>query len=110
MGKLVLRKTIVRNMIDRVWAALEDPARLHLIFTCFYFATILFYRVRSSALRQTPNLEDQVSVFMSLCDRVAQLYPQAPGSLFVAFYDSQGYGGVILTRLHTGRDHQQLES
>jgi hypothetical protein len=25
---------------------------------------------------------------------------QAPGSLFVAFYDSQGYGGGILTRLH----------
>jgi hypothetical protein len=23
MGKLVLRKTILRNMIDRVWAALE---------------------------------------------------------------------------------------
>jgi hypothetical protein len=34
-------------------------------------------------------------------DRVAQLYPQAPGSLFVAFYDLQGYGGGILTCLHT---------
>jgi hypothetical protein len=33
-------------------------------------------------------------------DRVAQLCPQAPGSLFVAFYDSHGYGGGILTRLH----------
>jgi hypothetical protein len=30
-----------------------------------------------------------------------QLYPQAPGSLFVAFYDSQGYSGAIITRLHT---------
>jgi hypothetical protein len=28
--------------------------------------------------------------------------PQALGSLFVAFYDSQGYGGGILTRLDTG--------
>jgi hypothetical protein len=35
-------------------------------------------------------------------DRVAQLYPQAPGSLFVAFYGSRGYGGGILTRLRTG--------
>jgi hypothetical protein len=26
---------------------------------------------------------------MSPMDRVAQLYPQAPGSLFVAFYNSQ---------------------
>jgi hypothetical protein len=29
-------------------------------------------------------------------DRVHQLYLQVPGSLFVAFYDSQGYGGGIL--------------
>jgi hypothetical protein len=28
-------------------------------------------------------------------DRVAQLHLQAPGSLFVVFYDSQGYGGGI---------------
>jgi hypothetical protein len=55
----------------------------------------------SSALRPTPNLEDLVSVCMSLSDRMVQLYPQAPGSLFVAFHDSQGYGGGILTRLHT---------
>jgi hypothetical protein len=33
---------------------------------------------------------------------MAQFYPQAPGSLFVAFYDSQGYDGDILTRLHGG--------
>jgi hypothetical protein len=53
-------------------------------------------------LRPTPNLEDQVTVLMPPSDRVAQLYPQAPGSLPVAFYDSQGYSGGILTRLHTG--------
>jgi hypothetical protein len=37
-------------------------------------------------------------------NRVAQSYLQAPGSLFVAFYDLQGYGGYtsILTRLQTG--------
>jgi hypothetical protein len=34
---------------------------------------------------------------------VTQLYPQAPGSLFIASYYSQGYGGGILTRLHTGK-------
>jgi hypothetical protein len=28
---------------------------------------------------------------------VAQLYPWALGSLYVVFYDSQGYGGGILT-------------
>jgi hypothetical protein len=54
-----------------------------------------------SALRPTPNLEGQVPVFMSPSDRVAQLCPQVPGFLFIVFYDSQGYGGGIPTRLHT---------
>jgi hypothetical protein len=51
-------------------------------------------------LRRTPNLEDQVSVLMYASDRVVQLYPQAPASHFVAC-NSRGYGGGILTRLHT---------
>jgi hypothetical protein len=33
-----------------------------------------------SALSQVPNLEDQVPVFMSPGDRVAQFYSEAPGS------------------------------
>jgi hypothetical protein len=32
---------------------------------------------------------------MSPSERVAKLYRRALGSLFVAFYDSQGYGGGI---------------
>jgi hypothetical protein len=47
-------------------------------------------------------MEDHVPVFMSPSYKVAQLYPQAPGSIFVSLYVSQGYGGGILTRLHTG--------
>jgi hypothetical protein len=35
----------------------------------------------------------QVPVFISPRNRVAQLYPPALGSIFVALYDSQGYGG-----------------
>jgi hypothetical protein len=54
-------------------------------------------------LRPTPNLEDQVSVFMSPSDRVAQLYPLPLDSLFVVFYDSQDYGGGILN--HQGTIH-----
>jgi hypothetical protein len=56
-------------------------------------------------LPQIPNslkLEDQVPVFTSPKNRVAQLYPQALGSLFVISYDSQGYGGGIRTPLHKG--------
>jgi hypothetical protein len=68
----------------------------HQVFTSLDFATI--FRARSSAVRAIPNLEDQVSVFMSPSDRVVHLYRQA----FVAFYDLQGDGGSILTGLHTG--------
>jgi hypothetical protein len=39
---------------------------------------------------------------MSPSDRMAQLYFQAPGSLFVAFYDSKFYGGGFLTCPSTG--------
>jgi hypothetical protein len=49
-----------------------------------------------------PNLEGQVHVFISPGNRVARFYPQALGSLSIAFYDSHGYGGGIRTRLHTG--------
>jgi hypothetical protein len=84
------------------YPSLEGSARLHPGFTSLDFATVIFYRAKSSALRLTTNLEDQVTEIMSPSDnRVVQLYPQAPGSLFIAFYDSQGCGGGILTRLHT---------
>jgi hypothetical protein len=56
-----------------------------------------------SQIRDSPNVEGQNPVFISPRNRVAQLYPQAP-SLFVASYDSQGYGGGSRTRLHTGRN------
>jgi hypothetical protein len=54
-----------------------------------------------SEIRESPNLEGQVPVFISPRNRVARLYPQALGSLFVASYDSKGYGGGIRPRLHS---------
>jgi hypothetical protein len=48
-----------------------------------------------------PQSGGQVSIFKSPRNWVAQLYPQALGSLSVTFYDLQGYGGSDLTRLHT---------
>jgi hypothetical protein len=45
----------------------------------------------------SPNLEGQVPEFISPRNRVAQLYPQALGSIYVASYDLHGYGGGILT-------------
>jgi hypothetical protein len=55
-----------------------------------------------SQIRDSPNLEGQIPVFISPRNRVAQLYPQAPGSIFVASYESQGYGGGIRPRFYTG--------
>jgi hypothetical protein len=60
--------------------------------------TTIFYCL----IWDSSNLEGQVRIFISPRNRVAQLYPRALGSLFVASYDSLGYGGGILTRLHTG--------
>jgi hypothetical protein len=55
-----------------------------------------------SQIRDFPNLEGQVPVFVSSNNSVTQLYPQTLGPLFVASYDSQGYDGGIRTRLHIG--------
>jgi hypothetical protein len=71
-------------------------------FCCLLRDAELRWRYSNPPPHRGPNQEDQVFVFMSPSDRVAQLYPQALGSLFVAFYDTQGYGGGILNRLHKG--------
>jgi hypothetical protein len=64
-----------------------------------------------SQIRDSPNLEGQVPVYISSRNRVAQLYPQALGSLFVVSYDSQGYGGGTRTRsdqlYSLGADHMK---
>jgi hypothetical protein len=52
-----------------------------------------------SQILDSPNLEDQVLLFISPRNTVTQLYPQVLGSLFVASCDSQGYGGGIRPRL-----------
>jgi hypothetical protein len=59
-----------------------------------------------SQIRDSPNPEGQIPVFISPRNLVAQLYPQALGSRFVASYDSQGYGGGIRPSLHTGETRQ----
>jgi hypothetical protein len=82
---------------------MEDSAILLSVFTFFLFCNSnVFDRIKPSLLCPTPNPEDQVSVFLSSCGKVAQLCPQAPGSLFLTFYNSQGYGGIILIYLHMG--------
>jgi hypothetical protein len=55
-----------------------------------------------------PNLEGQVPAFIPPQNRMAWLYPQALGFLFVASYDSQGYGGIIRPHHHTGHPFNLL--
>jgi hypothetical protein len=63
-----------------------------------------------SLIRDSVNLEGQVPVHTCPRNRVAQLYPQAPGSIFVASYDSQGYGGGIRPRLHAVCELRALDT
>jgi hypothetical protein len=64
-----------------VQSKLDCPASTSLNFVIFS------YRASSSVLRPTTAWSTK-SAFLSLKRRVALLYPQAPGSLFFAFYDS----------------------
>jgi hypothetical protein len=49
---------------------------------CWGFVTITFSQGWIVSPAPNPNLEDQVTVFMTPGDRVAQLYPQARGTHF----------------------------
>jgi hypothetical protein len=74
-------------------------------FNFFGFATVILYRTRSLALCPVPYLQDQVSAFMSPATGWSQFRSQAPGPLSSPS-GTQGYGGGILTRLHTGSSEQ----
>jgi hypothetical protein len=66
------------------------------------YLMLFFVLVLSKILETPPNPEAQVLVFISPRNWVAQICPWALGSLSIASYNSQGYGGGILSRLHTG--------
>jgi hypothetical protein len=73
-----------------------------LVLTSFKTAAGPRQRSHSQVRVLNSRLPQPVSVFIFPRKRVAQLYPQALGSLFIASYDSQRYGGGIGTHLHTG--------
>jgi hypothetical protein len=60
----------------------------------------MFLRSKVVSLVSNPQPGGPGPCIYAPSDRVAQLCPQASSYLFVAFYDSQGYGGGILTGLH----------
>jgi hypothetical protein len=48
-----------------------------------------------SHIQDSPNMKGQVPIFISPRNKVAQLYPQALGFLFIVSYDLQGLHAVI---------------
>jgi hypothetical protein len=68
----------------------------HPVFTSLDFPKLNYFQSNFISLASKPQPGGA-----GPCIYVPQLYPQAPGSLFVAFCDSQGQGRVILTRLNT---------
>jgi hypothetical protein len=54
------------------------------------FLTIAFYRAGLLVQHPNPNLEGQISVFMTPGDRVAKIYPKHWIPILVAFYDMHG--------------------
>jgi hypothetical protein len=56
-----------------------------------------------TASSETPsNLEGQVPLFISLRNRMVQLYHWELGFFYITSYDSEGYCEGILARVHTG--------
>jgi hypothetical protein len=74
----------------------------HTVFVSLDFTAVTFTEEGCQPCVQTQTWRAGPCI-MSPREREVQLYPQAPGSLPVAFYGLQGYRGGILTRPHTGR-------
>lgn len=69
----------------------SERAHYRALAFCFQFSRLVIFYGYRAVRRRTPNLEDQVSLFMAPGDRVAQLNPQALGLL--------GTSGASLTVL-----------
>jgi hypothetical protein len=63
--------------------------------------------ILSSRIRDSPNLESQVPVFISPRTGWPSYNPQALGFLFPFSCDSEGYGGGIRPRLLMGRQGER---
>jgi hypothetical protein len=78
-----------------MWDFLSDERTVYHLQLLLVLASaiILGDRILLCQIRDSPNLKDQVPIYISRRNWVTQLYLQALGSLFVASYDSQGRGG-----------------
>jgi hypothetical protein len=75
--------------------SLEDTARSDPIFTSLDFVTIFFLQSKVVSLASNPQPGGPGLCIYAPSDREAQIYPKCTRFSFIAFYDSQGYGGGI---------------
>jgi hypothetical protein len=88
-----------------MWDTLSDE-RMHLLFIITAGPCQCSHSLVTDS--KLPKLKAQVPIFISPTNRVAQLYPQALGSLFVTSCDSQSYSGSIQTHFHVGIDPESF--
>jgi hypothetical protein len=69
--------------------SLEDSTKFDLVLTSLDFTTVIFLQSKVVNLAFNPQPGGPDLCIYVPSDRVVQLYPQAPSSLFFAFYDSQ---------------------
>jgi hypothetical protein len=81
--------------------SLEDSARMYPVSVSLDFTSIIFLHSNVVTLASNPPTWRITSLYLSPSDKVVRFSHQAPGSLLVAFFDPQGYGGGITTSLHT---------
>jgi hypothetical protein len=90
--------TIGKTALFEPQPSLEDSTSLHPVFASLDFATLIFLQSKVFSLASKPQPGGPgPCIYVRQWQGGPVIYPQALGSLFVAFYDSQGYGGGILT-------------
>jgi hypothetical protein len=94
-----VKKSVRRLLTDCSSVIAEDRRLCQISYGFFYFATILSQSKVVSLVSNTQPGGPRLCMYPP-SDRVARLYLRALGSLSVASYDLQGYGGGNLTHLH----------
>jgi hypothetical protein len=77
--------------------SIKESARW-ILFSLLWIWQEFVYRARLLAIRPAPNMEDQGPVFMSAKWQDCPVIPTGTRFTVVAFYNSQIYGGGILSR------------
>jgi hypothetical protein len=105
MKQITGRKIIViiiivgKTALFEPYASLENSGRLHLVFT--FWISFKFFTEQGRQPCVQPQLRGSGGLIYA--PLVAELHPREKGFLSVAFYESQGYGVGIRSRLHKRR-------